>query len=320
MGEALRTRDAQPLRAEKAAGISRKEPTGGAPGFGRALLLKELRDSMAKYSKRWHESILRSRNHSTGLSVLESPFPIMPWLTHALDPKLETLMLRLGERRRLRAGERLFGPGEPIDRIAMVCSGVTARSLGNSDGQAIGLALPGRIAAGNLNFFSGRHAIGRYFALSDCELCFCPQPLLLSVLCADPALFHSCAAQFECAALSDRLAFACLSLLGGEDRLKAFTAAWAASYGELLADGWIRMPSPMSLQVRSQVINATPNWVDRISRRWREAALWRREGEWTFARPALLQEAYAWMRGLEEADNRFSYPARFEALFDPPAR
>lgn len=273
---------------------------------------------MAKYSKRWHEAILKSRNHSSGRSVLESPFPIMPWLTHALDPRLEALILRLGERRRLRAGELLFGPGEPIDRVAMVCRGVTARSMGNIDGQAIGLAAPGRIAAGNLNFFSGRHAIGRYFALSDCELCFCPQRLLLSVLATDPKLFHSCAAQFECAALSDRLAFACLSLLGGEDRLKAFIAAWAANYGELLADGWIRMPSPMSLQVRSQIINATPNWVDRISRRWREALLWRREGERVFARPELLQGAYAWMRSLEEGDNRFSYPVRFVELFEAP--
>lgn len=52
---------------------------------------------MARLSQRWQDSILQSRNQSCGQSVLDSTFPIMPWITPALDPKLEALILRIVE-------------------------------------------------------------------------------------------------------------------------------------------------------------------------------------------------------------------------------
>ena len=276
---------------------------------------------MAKLSKAWHKTLIQCSFDSVLDDAIErSPVPIMPWITHRLDPDLLSLMLRLGLKRTIRAGNLLFGHSEKIDELIVVRRGITARSMGNLDGRAIGLATPGRIAAGNLNFFSGRHAIGRYFAITDCELCVCPRSLLLSVLESEPRLFKICAVQFECCVLSDRLSFACLSLLDGRERLQAFLATWAVNYGQMLEDEdgsrWIRMPVPTTIQTQSQIVNTTLNWVDRILHHWRKRGLWRRKGEWIFVSPIVLEEAYRWMRSLEEGDNLFHYPSSLSALIE----
>lgn len=273
---------------------------------------------MAKLSKAWHETLANSFAPSVESEIERSPIPIMPWITHRLDPAFLSLVLRLGLRRNVRAGDLLFEHSQKIDELLVVTRGITARSMGNLDGQAIGLATPGRIAAGNLNFFSGRHAIGRYFAITDCELRVCPRSLLLPVLESDPELLKICAVQFECCALSDRLSFACLSLLEARDRLKAFLATWAVNYGELLVDNagnrWIRMPIPTTIQTQSQIVNTSLNWVDRILHGWRKSGLWRRDREWVCVSPILLEETYHWMRSLEEGDNLFHYPDSLETL------
>ena len=129
----------------------------------------------------------------------------------------------------------------------------------------------------------------------------------------------SCVAQFECSALSDRLSFACLFLGDAVLRLKALTATWALNYGSLeKVNGkeWIRMPVPMTIRVRSQVINATSNWVDRIIAGWRKAGLCRREGEVVFVSTRLIEEGYTWLRSIEEADNKFHYPHSIRTLFE----
>lgn len=276
---------------------------------------------MAKFSKVWNETLIsRSIDPSVDGAVERSPVPIMPWITHRLDPTLLGTVLRVGLRRRVRAGELLFQHADKINELIVVCRGVTARSMGNLDGRAIGLATPGRIAAGNLNFFSGRHAIGRYFAITDCELCVCPRPLLLSVLEKDPALLKICAVQFECCTLSDRLSFACLSLLDGQERLKAFLSTWAVNYGEMLEDEagrrWIRMPVPTTMQTQSQIVNTSLNWVDRNLHQWRSKGLWHRQREWVFVSPTVLEDTYRWMRSLEEGDNLFHYPDSLSTLIE----
>ena len=275
---------------------------------------------MAKLSKLWSAMLMDRFAASVDLAITRTPVPIMPWITHQLDPDLLALVLRLGERRKFRSGDLLFENNQKIDALMIVIRGVTARSMGNLDGQAIGLATPKRIAAGNLNFFSGRHAIGRYFAITDSELCVCSRSLLLSVLEAQPQLMKTCAVQFECCALSDRLSFACLSLLDARDRLKAFLTTWAVNFGELLKDEsgliWIRMPVPTTIQVESQIVNTSLNWVDRILHDWRESGLWRRERESVIVSPSLLEETYRWMRSLEEGDNLFRYPSSLTLLLE----
>lgn len=273
---------------------------------------------MARLSHKWHEMISQSRNGASGKSVLDSSFPVMPWITHALDPKLEALFLRVGTRRVLPTDALLFEVGEPIDQLVFVCQGVTARSMGNVDERAIGLATPGRIAAGNLNFFSQRHAIGRYFCLTESELCYCPRKLLLDVLKTDVELFSSYVAQLECAALSDRMSFACLALCDSVLRLKAFFASWAANYGTPVSRGGracIEMPVPMTLAVQSKIVNSSLNWVDRIIHSWRDEGLWIRKGERVAVDVALLDEAWIWMRSLEEANERYQYPGHLHELF-----
>ena len=79
---------------------------------------------------------------------------------------------------------------------------------------------------------------------------------------------------------------------------------------------WIRMPVPTTIQTQSQIVTTTLNWVDRILHHWRKRGLWRRKGEWIFVSPIVLEEAYRWMRSLEEGDNLFHYPSSLSALIE----
>lgn len=131
---------------------------------------------MARLSQRWQDSILQSRNQSCGQSVLDSTFPIMPWITPALDPKLEALILRIGARRNFEPGELLFATDQKIDQLAIVCRGVTARGIGNCSQYAVGLATPGCKVYGFVHGLPDKCARGLFFEdsgfVTDCAMAF----------------------------------------------------------------------------------------------------------------------------------------------------
>lgn len=273
---------------------------------------------MKKASLNWLAAIAHENDGAASPTALFEAYPLMPWITPRVHPAILDLVERLGTSRRLLAGEFLFGRDEKLDKLVIVTSGVSGRSVGDPRGQGIAIATPGHIAAGNLNFFSERHAFGQYFAITDCEYLFCSRKLLFVLAMKDPELMALFATQFECCALSDRLGMACLFLMGAKERLAAFTCSWALNYGQWICreDGeWIRMPVPLSRQIRSQIINVGPSWIDRTLRDWRAQNLWQRERDTVYARPSLLEPAYRWLRDHEESDNRYSYPKTLAELF-----
>lgn len=274
------------------------------PYVGRTLTFEEFRD-LSKLSNNWYEN-LRDRYFSTDTPASSPdlyPEPIVPWIAPRLNSEIFRLILRLGQTQKLSQGELLFARGYENEDLFVVCRGVTARGFGNLSQERISLSPPGRLAAGYLNFFSGRNAAEHCYALTDAEVCRCPKRLLNAVLDKDSALAKLCMIQFEYCHLSDRLDLACHSLLDAKDRLKAYLMSWAVVYGDLHREEgeertWIRMLSPMPMRVQSLIVNASPNWVDRMIHVWRKEDLWRRDREWVLVAPELLQEAYVWVRTL----------------------
>ena len=108
-------------------------------------------------------------------------------------------------------------------RFAVVKKGLVARKLGTygakSDNQ-IGLAGPGNIATGNLNIFSHRPAVGAYEAILPTSIVWCEHREFFEIARRNPDLFMLLATQCELSMLSDRLAFACLTLLNSEQAMK----------------------------------------------------------------------------------------------------
>ncbi len=183
--------------------------------------------------------------------------------------------------------------------------------------QAIALAPPGHFAAGNLNFFSHRHAIGRYYTLTPAKLIYCPRDILQAVIQKDMDLFKRVVIQFEMTSLSDRLGFACLSLLSAEERLKVLALIWAVNYGRFVQKDnqfWVKMPTPMSRDVRTRVTSTSLFWVDRTLKQWKQSKLWIRDGNWVYMKLALVEPIYQWIRHAGEEASDYLYPEQLETL------
>lgn len=277
---------------------------------------------MKTYSASWLEALQRpSCLAKIGSDPLTSDFPVLPWLTQRVHPDIAAMIEQCGIERELPAGESLFEPGTKIASLVLIESGVTARCLGNPNAQtkqAIALATPGHFAAGNLNFFSHRHAIGRYYTLTPSRLVYCPRKLLAALLERDPVLFKRTVVQFELATLSDRLGFACISLLGAEERLKVLFLVWGINFGTLTearGETYIRMPSPLTRRVRASVISSSVFWIDHTLKKWKSDRIWKREGEWEYCRLTFLKGVYDWLRRAGESSSDYAYPERLESLF-----
>ncbi len=277
---------------------------------------------MRTVSQRWHASIMRGKNGSDDPEVIFKPFPICPWLHPRLHPRLVEIVLKLGIKRQLAVDEPIFRTGR-VDQFVLVTKGVTGRSIGNPSGQAstaIAYSTPNHIGAGNLNFMTGRPAIGRYFALTPAEIVYCPRDLLRSVIATDPDLVNLMNIQLELATLSDRLGFCCLSLLGAEDRIKSHLVTWSLNFGEMVRIGdveCIKMPSPLPRPAISQVSSTSMVWIDKHMKEWRDKRLWKRDGDWVYLKPELLDPVYKWMRKSEEELSNFEYPQSISDLILP---
>lgn len=276
---------------------------------------------MKNSSAEWLQSLMYPVNRQlVGDDPLHSQFPIFPWITPWVHPTIVDLIEHCGIVRELDAGEPLFSTNEKISSLVYVISGVTARCLANPDAQskqAIALAPPGHFAAGNLNFFSHRHAIGRYYTLTPAKLIYCPRDILQAVIQKDMDLFKRVVIQFEMTSLSDRLGFACLSLLSAEERLKVLALIWAVNYGRFVQKDnqfWVKMPTPMSRDVRTRVTSTSLFWVDRTLKQWKQSKLWIRDGNWVYMKLALVEPIYQWIRHAGEEASDYLYPEQLETL------
>ncbi len=276
---------------------------------------------MKNTSAEWLQSLMYPVNRQlVGDDPLHSQFPIFPWITPWVHPTIVDLIEHCGIVRELDTGEPLFSTNEKISSLVYVISGVTARCLANPDAQskqAIALAPPGHFAAGNLNFFSHRHAIGRYYTLTPAKLIYCPRDILQAVIQKDMDLFKRVVIQFEMTSLSDRLGFACLSLLSAEERLKVLALIWAVNYGRFVQKDnqfWVKMPTPMSRDVRTRVTSTSLFWVDRTLKQWKQSKLWIRDGNWVYMKLALVEPIYQWIRHAGEEASDYLYPEQLETL------
>ena len=150
-----------------------------------------------------------------------------------------------------------------MSRFAVVKKGLVARKLGTygakSDNQ-IGLAGPGNIATGNLNIFSHRPAVGAYEAILPTSIVWCEHREFFEIARRNPDLFMLLATQCELSMLSDRLAFACLTLLNSEQAMKVVLLSWTSHFGHLEGDEVI---APRVLTAASSAACWAAPWVGR---------------------------------------------------------
>ncbi len=243
--------------------------------------------------------------------------PLLPWIAPHVPQPIFEMIERLGTVRQLEPGDYVFASHERVNRLVYVRSGVTGRAVvdpASNHPEAMAISPPGRLGAGNLNFFSARPCAGRYFAICRSEIVSCPQTLLLTMAKRDLEFGLLLVHYFELCSLSDRLGFATQVLLPVPLRLQVFFLSWACSFGqeaerEDLPGRWLKMPVPPARPDIARVIYASLISIDRLLCTWRQSQLLLREGEQLWLRPELLRDAHAWLCRTEESASGHPRPS-----------
>lgn len=260
---------------------------------------------MRPHSSSWLKEIEVFRNRINEDD--DYAIPTYPWLAPPLHSKLRSLIERWGVETELAPHDPVLGSKQDkVDKLVLVKSGVTARCFGSVYGvqrPAVAFSIAGRLACGNLNFFSHRPCIGRYFALVPSVVVSIPQSLLFSICEKDPAMMLTVAKEFELINLSDRLGFGIHSSLGVDDRLLAYFITWVVAYGreeEIDGEIWIRMPAPLRGEALQYVVNCSSAALERAIGKLKSAGMLVSQADSALVKLECLLPVHRWIRNIEE--------------------
>ncbi len=255
-------------------------------------------------SANWLKEIEVFRNRESDDSY---KLPTYPWLAPPLHSSIRSLIERWGVEKEIAPNEPVLGNiNDKVDKLVLVKSGITARCFGSIYAvkrPSVAFAVPGRLACGNLNFFSHRPCIGSYYALVPSVVVSIPQSLLFKVCEQDPRMLMICATEFELINLSDRLGFGVHSLLGVEDRLLAYFLSWSVAFGrEKIIDGdsWISFPTPLRGTALQSVVNCSAAALERALSSLKQEGHYVTDADTARIRLSVLQPIHSWMRNIEE--------------------
>ncbi len=258
-------------------------------------------------SDNWLKEIEVFRNRAIDGSY---SIPTYPWLAPPLHPRIRSLIENWGVESHIGTDEPLLGRmDEPIEKLVLVKSGVTARCFGSFHAvrrPAVAFSTPGRLACGNLNFFSKRPCIGSYFALVPSVVIGIPQSLLMSVCQKDPEMLMLVASEFELINLTDRMGFGAHASLSVEDRLLAYFLTWTVAFGrEEIIDGisWARFPTPLRGTALQYVVNCSSTALERVIGNLKASGKYVIENDTARIQLSLLQHIHKWMRNIEEKNS-----------------
>lgn len=238
--------------------------------------------------------------------------PIMPWLAPPVYPVLQALILKNGREASFKAGEYLFRPDEPIHSLVLVRRGITLRGAGSAsavDMPAAAYSTPGRLACGNLNFFTRLPCAGNYSAATDCSVVFCPQDTLSEILKNDPSLLAVVAKHFELCILSDRLGFLAHKFLTVEQRLSCYLLSWCTYYGRKFVrengSTVIHVPTPLRGESLRNVLGCSNAAFQKAISDFYDSPLVERDNEWIYIRPDYMKDVHEWLSLACEGSMRY---------------
>lgn len=276
-----------------------------------------------RFSYAWYAAIHDTRRYSGPWADLSGPHvPVVPWITPPIVPAVRSFFRQMGEIREFEPGAWLY-PHVQVRSFMYVESGITGRILASLDGQsgsgAMALSPPGRYASGNLNWITGRPAIGRYQALSHVRIREIRHSEAFEyVRTLDAEQYLKMLAQAELINLSDRMGFAVLALLPAIERFKALLLGWSIYFGHLSEEGGVlrvKIPVPGRKAHIAQVIRTSAVTLDAILSEMRSAAAYRRDGDFVSFEVAALQGVHDWMRHADGDEAFRPRPRRVEDLF-----
>lgn len=221
-----------------------------------------------------------------------------------------------------RAGDPVLGgQSDRVDKLVLVQSGITVRHFGSPYAQnqnAYAISLPGRLACGNLNFFTSMPCVGRYYALVPSTVTAVSQDLLRAMCRKDSESCITVMQEFEDIALTDRLGFGATVALPIRDRILAFLLTWAEALGTLESiDGalWVSIPTPLSNDALRKVIYSSQAAFERAWRALREDGIYVADGDRARVLLSALEPVHRWL-GHQEEHQSDCKRGRLEQIFE----
>lgn len=275
-----------------------------------------------RFSYAWYTAIHDTQRFAGAWPDSSGPrVPVVPWIAPPITPSVREFFRSMGERREFEPGDWLY-PHVQVRSFMYVESGITGRIVASLDGQtgagAMAMSPPGRYASGNLNWITGRPAIGRYQALSHvCIREIRHDDALRYLQGREAEQYLKMLAQAELINLSDRMGFAVLALLPALERFKALMLGWAIYYGRLSKEGGklrVTMPMPGRKAHIGQVIRTSAVTLDTILSEMRSRHGYRLEGDFISFEADALQSAHDWMRHADGEEAYLPRPKRVEDL------
>ena len=219
-----------------------------------------------------------------------------------------------------RAGDPVLGgQSDRVDKLVLVQSGITVRHFGSPYAQnqnAYAISLLGRLACGNLNFFTSMPCVGRYYALVPSTVTAVSQDLLRAMCRKDSESCITVMQEFEYT-LSDRIAFGATVALSIRDRILAFLLTWATALGTLeRIDGalWVSMPTPLSNDALRKVIYSSQATFERAWRALREDGIYVADSDRARILLSALEPVHRWL-GHQEEHQSDCKRGRLEQIF-----
>lgn len=276
---------------------------------------------MRRFSDKWFAALGRGRFGESWKDLTGPRAPVVPWIAPPLHPFIRKAFTRYGTVREFEAGSWLYSHVQ-VHSFMYVESGLTGRVAASLEGQAgagaMALSAPMRNASGNLNWITGRAAIGRYMAISNVRVREIPHDVVQNMVWhLNSRHYLLLLAQTELINLSDRMGFSILALLPALDRLKALFISMALYFGELFTqEGRLmtRFPIPGRKTHMANVIRVSDVTLDSLLATLRLTAHYRIDGDFIELDVEELQSVHEWMRYADGSNAFLTRPRRIEDM------
>ncbi len=226
-------------------------------------------------------------------------FASLPYFIPADPPIVSELFARCGTRRVIRRGEVLKRGGDDA-RLFYLESGLcTYTVLNTASGRRsrLSVILPGR-AMGDLTAGVGNRCNVITEVLEGGVLVTMAPERLQEALELDPGLAARWAANAIAKEESIIEGVYANATHEAETRMRIFAAAALAICNVPERDGWKTMPFEMSASVVGELLNLNRVTVAKITAKWFDAGVARREGRRIAVRPEHLSDLYDWYEGV----------------------
>lgn len=205
----------------------------------------------------------------------------LAWIQPKADPQLIELIERHGITLNARKNSILAHEGDPPNKIFLLCSGLCRHTFSQINDSTItfSLILPQRVI-GDISVLASHDFFLRFETIQPSTLKYIPKSLLLRELKKDNEFIFRLAANITNKHHSYLEGMLCNTTLSCEERLFTLFNVLAQEEGNLVENGFIRLPIRLSQDLMSEVVSSSRVSINRAIRRWfNEGHLYKKNAE-----------------------------------------